>query len=172
MFDDSNDSFEIPETQAFPPIEHPDNDDELDSEGFITMPDDGIVGNNCSQSQALLQGTELGMQSPHQPDLDDDDTLDDMDMEISKLQWDDSATDNNDKNKSASVTPELDFDLMTKLAPIKSVERAFDTQDTDFGAPLAKSIFDALDSPHSSVLSKAPSSLGRNEVRNGLCVYV
>lgn len=112
MFEDSsNDSFEIPETQAFPPIDH--LNDELDSEGYVAMPDEGIEANNCSQSQALLDGVDLQRKSSTRQNFDDSDGDVDIDMEMSNLQWDESTKENGN-NKSASVTPDLDFNALSK----------------------------------------------------------
>lgn len=121
MFEDTNDSFEIPETQAFPPTDH--MSDEQDSEGFIAMPNEEIETNDCSQSQAVLEGVELETRSPMPPRFDDSDTTD---LEMSNLQWDDS-TKNNDKNdddtKSASVTPDLEFEGLSS-AVTKEIEES------------------------------------------------
>lgn len=142
-FEDSNSSFEIPETQAFPPIDH--MDDELDSEGFVAMPDDGIEENDYSQSQALLQGIDFERKSPNLQDFDDSDTID---LEMSKLEWDDSKK-NNDKDdddtESVAVTPDLDFEAL-------STSNA--------------NVITELHSPKQSKATSGTRSLERNEVSN------
>lgn len=139
-FEDSNDSFEIPETQVFPPTDH--QDDELDSEGFVAMPDEEIEENDYSQSQALLQGIDL---ERNLQEFEDSDTID---LEISKLEWDDSTKNNdkdNDDTDSVAVTPDLDFG-------------AFSTSDAN--------VITELHSPKQSKVTSEISSLERNEVSN------
>ncbi|KAJ6641704.1 Mediator of DNA damage checkpoint protein 1, partial [Pseudolycoriella hygida] len=105
MFGESDDSFEIPETQVLPPDNH--SNDEFDSEGFVVMPNEGVEENDCSQSQVLLNGIECQRLSPIPQELDD------FDLEMSKLRWDDS-TKEIDESKSASVTPDLEFPILNK----------------------------------------------------------
>ncbi len=161
MFENSNDSFEIPETQVLPPTDHLNDDDDLDSEGFITMPVETFVANDCSQSQAILQADELGRRSPNEPDFHDSDSID---QEISKLEWDDSANDTG-KNLSVSVvTPTLDFNLVAKPATAEYDRSASVTPDLEFEAlpsTLTRSIMESLDSPK---LLKVPSHLAGTEV--------
>lgn len=160
MFEDSNDSFEIPETQADPPRDH--ISDELDSEGYVAVPDEEIQTNDCSQSQVVLQGFEL---ENHTRNADDFDDSDNIDLEMSKLQWDDS-TKENDKNKSASVTPDLDFPAMQ--ASTHDTERACVTPDLDFTG-LSSTIANVIETLNSPNLSKGPNQSARSDqmdVRN------
>lgn len=128
MFDDSNDSFEIPETQANPASDDF-NKNESDDD-FVAIPDEEISTNNSSQSQDLLCGVSLfDSQVTRTVDVNDaqlpksyiketnnDDAFkgfddnDDIDLELSKLEWDESTKDD---DKSASVTPDLDFHLLS-----------------------------------------------------------
>lgn len=161
MFDDSNESFEIPETQADPinpPRDH--IDDELSSEGFVAIPDEEIQtqANDFSQSQDLLCGVSLHTQlnvtrsdcmdegrmpNDHgikeikneveaKPRFDHQDE-DTTDLEMSRLEWDDSAKDV-DQVKSASVTPDLDFDMLSSTkAVVDGVDKSASvTPDLDF----------------------------------------
>lgn len=137
MFDDSNDSFEIPETQADPPRDDQahDTDDELNSEAFVAIPDEEMPSNDILQSQDLLGGVSLldsQVNETHESDVDkttsskgiedvelkknctltDFDESDAIDLEMSKLEWDDTGKEG-DNSKSASVTPDLDFDFLS-----------------------------------------------------------
>lgn len=104
---DSIDMFATPATQAIPPTDHL-NNDELDSEGFVTMPAIGVNADDCLQSQVVLKVEEFGKQSPNEPYFDDTDAID---LEMSKMEWNNPALDAK-KNKSASVTPDLDFEAL------------------------------------------------------------
>lgn len=133
---ESNDSFEIPETQPDPQRNGRLNED-IDSEDFIAIPDEDLATyNEChSQSQDLLCGVSLldsqlnvtptddveekVLAVNHISKLSTDLNLEDhdsTDLEMSKLEWTDT-TKEGDNSKSASVTPELDFD---HLLPTKS----------------------------------------------------
>lgn len=143
MFEDSNDSFEIPETQTDPPRDH--MNDELDSEGFIAMPAEEMESIDCLQSQVVLQGIESVNRSLNGDEFDDSDNID---LEMSKLQWDDSAKDN-DKNKSASVTPELDLQLLAQPAVSAfTVSTSFTTHsDLEELSSTITNVIQSLDSP-------------------------
>lgn len=147
MFEDTNDSFEIPETQADPPRDHP--NDELDSEGYVAMPDEEIETNDCSQSQIVLHGIEFEKPSANVEDFEGFDDSDNIDLEMSKLQWEDSTKDN-DKNKSASVTPDLDFS--SNQVSVDDPDRASVTPDLDFPALVSMK-------PHQDEVSSCSNSI-------------
>lgn len=181
MFEDSNESFEIPETQADPPNDH--INDECESEGFVVMPNEEIQVDVCSQSQVVLEGVELEnespvllqgieskMQSSNHQDFDASNHFDDtgnIDLEMSKLHWDDSAKDVG-KDKNASGTTDMDFDCVTKRVDDDGCKSASVTPDLVFeglSSTIAK-IEESLLSPKQSKESIVSSSLDQNQVRN------
>lgn len=159
---DSDDSFEIPETQSFPPppTDQHDEDDDLDSEAFITMPVEAEDSNDCSQSQVILNVIGLGQRSPDQMNFVDEDSVD---LEMSKLQWEDSTKENREKDDdSASVTPDdLNFDVSTKRVGVEDDDSdASVTPDLDFDPPTTTAVQSILDSLASPKQFKVPSEPG------------